>query len=98
MTNVFINATNHQFDAKQFLEQMPLDHLVQIHLAGGYWHNGWLVDGHSELVPQEIFDLFQVLASRCLIKGIIFEHDTRFPPIADLLQQMQRARSILKNV
>lgn len=97
VTNVFINATNHQFDAEHFLEQMPLDHVVQIHLAGGYWRNGWLVDGHSELVPQEIFDLYQVLASRCLIKGVIFEHDAHFPPFADLLQQMERARSILNS-
>ena len=98
VTNAFVNATNHQFDAKHFLEQMPLDHVVQIHLAGGYWRNGWLVDGHSELVPQEIFDLFRVVASRCLIKGVIFEHDAHFPAMADLLRQMEYARGILNSV
>jgi uncharacterized protein (UPF0276 family) len=40
VTNVFVNATNHQFDAKHFLEQMPLSHVVQVHLAGGYWKGG----------------------------------------------------------
>lgn len=96
VTNVFINATNHHFNPDDFLEHMPLDHLVQVHLAGGYWRNGWLVDGHSEPVPTEIFALFQTLASRCQIKGVIFEHDQKFPSIELLLQQIEQVREIMK--
>lgn len=96
VTNVLINATNHQFDARDFLKQMPLSHLVQIHLAGGYWRGGWLVDGHSELVPPEVFALLEFLTSLCPIKSVIFEHDAHFPPIADMLGQMDHVRSILK--
>jgi uncharacterized protein (UPF0276 family) len=97
VTNVFINAINHHFDPGTFLEQMPLDHCVQVHLAGGYWRGGWLVDGHSELVPAEIFDLFQELATRCQIKGVIFEYDKNFPSIERLLQQIERARDIVRS-
>jgi uncharacterized protein (UPF0276 family) len=97
VTNVFINATNHHFHPSAFLEHMPLDHCVQVHLAGGYWRGGWLVDGHSELVPPEIFDLFQELASRCQIKGVIFEHDKNFPSMEHMLQQMERAREIIRS-
>lgn len=96
VTNVFINATNHHFDPDAFLRQMPLDHLVQVHLAGGYWRHGWLVDGHSEPVSPEIFALFQTLISLCPVKNIIFEHDAHFPPIVDLLEQMDYVRSMLK--
>jgi uncharacterized protein (UPF0276 family) len=95
VTNVFINATNHQFDAKRFMEQMPLSHVVQVHLAGGYWRGGWLVDGHSELVPPEVFTLFTALVSQTLVKNVIFKHDTHFPPMTDLLHQMDHARHIL---
>lgn len=97
ITNVLINATNHQFDATSFLEQMPLSHLVQIHLAGGYWRGGWLVDGHSTLVPPEVFALLTALTKLCRVKNVIFEHDAHFPSIADLLEQMDHARSILKS-
>ncbi|HEU5383049.1 MAG TPA: DUF692 domain-containing protein [Ktedonobacteraceae bacterium] len=97
VTNMFINATNHHFDAEASLRQMPLDHLVQIHLAGGYWRNGWLVDGHSELVPSEVFDLLKTVTKRCQVKNIIFEHDAHFPDMADVLKQMEHARSILQS-
>lgn len=96
VTNVFINATNHHFAPEDFLRQMPLDHLVQVHLAGGYWRHGWLVDGHSELVSPEIFTLFETLATLCSVKNVIFEHDAHFPPIADPLEQMSHVRGILK--
>lgn len=95
VTNVFINAANHAFDAQRFVEQMPLSHLVQVHLAGGYQRGGWYVDGHSELVPPDIFDLFEYLVSLCQVKSVIFEHDAQFPPISDLLQQIDRARTIV---
>ena len=97
VTNVFINATNHHFDARQFLERMPLNHIVQVHLAGGYWRGGWLVDGHSKLVPPDVFELFSILASICPIKGAVFEHDAHFPSMIDMLAQMDHARNIMKH-
>lgn len=97
VTNVFINATNHQFDPDAFLRQMPLKHLVQVHLAGGYWSHGWLVDGHSELVPPEVFALLTTLATLCQVKNVLFEHDAHFPSMTALLEQMDHARSILSS-
>ena len=95
LTNVLINATNHHFDAEAFVQQMPLDHVVQIHLAGGYWSHGWLVDGHSTLVPPEVFDLLAKVAPRCLVQNVIFEHDAQFPTMRAFLEQLDHARSIL---
>lgn len=76
---------------------MPLDHLVQVHLAGGYWRGGWLVDSHSELVSEDLFALFQVLVSQCQVKGVIFEHDQHFPAIELLLAQLARTREIIQS-
>ncbi|MDQ2714346.1 MAG: DUF692 domain-containing protein, partial [Chloroflexota bacterium] len=95
ITNVFINSVNHGFDPVAFLDQMPLDHVVQVHLAGGYWFNDYLVDGHSEPVQEESWELLRALAARCRIKGVIFEHDRNFPDMELLLRQVQRAKRIV---
>jgi len=97
VTNVFINATNHHFNPDVFLRQMPLDHLIQVHLAGGYWSHGWLVDGHSTLVSPEVFALLTTLATLCRVKNVLFEHDAHFPSMTALLEQMDHARSILNS-
>ena len=96
LTNVFTNSVNHRFDPVEFLESMPLDHVVHVHLAGGYWQEGLLIDGHSHPVMEETWRLLEHLVSRAAVKTIILEHDAAFPETIDpLLDQVQRARNIL---
>lgn len=95
VTNIYINAVNHRFDPIRFLEEMPLENTVQVHLAGGYWAQDYLIDGHCELVQEESWDLLKLLASRCKVRGVIFEYDANFPEMAFLLQQIQRAKEII---
>ncbi|HEY7416731.1 MAG TPA: DUF692 domain-containing protein [Ktedonobacteraceae bacterium] len=95
VTNVYINSVNHKFDPLAFIEQMPLESVVQIHLAGGYWSQGILVDGHSEPVQEESWKLLEALAARCKVRGAILEHDDNFPEWTIMLEQIGRARQII---
>ncbi len=95
ITNVFINSVNHGFDTASFLDSMPLDHVVQVHLAGGYWNRGTLIDSHSEPVQQESWELLENVAKRTQLRGSILEHDSKFPRVDNLLETVARAREIL---
>jgi uncharacterized protein len=98
ITNVFINSVNHHFDPIEFIKQMPLDKVVQVHLAGGFWSHGILVDGHSEPVHKESWELLQVLSELIPIRAVILEHDTNFPEqLSVLLDQVERARKIVSS-
>jgi uncharacterized protein (UPF0276 family) len=97
LNNVYTNGINHRFDPVEFLEAMPLDHVVHVHLAGGYWHDGLLIDGHSHPVMEETWRLLEHLVARASVKTIILEHDTSFPEtITPLLDQVRRARQVLQ--
>jgi uncharacterized protein len=99
VTNVYTNSVNHRFDPLAFIKQMPLDHIVQIHLAGGYWANGILIDGHSEQVEQGSWELLEKLAQMIELKGSILEHDANFPAQLDtLLDQVSKARAFISPV
>src|SRR5439155_25020083 len=37
VTNLYTNAVNHGYDLQSMLEQLPLERVVQLHFAGGYW-------------------------------------------------------------
>ncbi len=97
VTNVYINSVNHTFDPLAFIEQMPLESVVQVHLAGGYWSQGILVDGHSEPVQEESWKLLEALAARCTVRGAILEHDDNFPEWTLMLEQIGRARRIIRS-
>jgi len=95
VTNVYINSANHEFDPVEFLDQMPLDRVVQLHLAGGYWSRGILIDGHSETVEDGTWDLLEVVARKARPRGSILEHDKNFPDIEELVATVGKARHIL---
>jgi len=96
VTNVTINAANHGFDPVDFLEAMPLESVVQIHLAGGYWSHEVLIDSHSELVQEESWQLLDELVARAPVRAAIIEHDDDFPddPGA-IIGQVARARAAI---
>ena len=96
VTNVYINSVNHHFDPVEFLKNMPLDRVVQVHLAGGFVKDGVMIDGHSEVVDEQSWSLLDTLVSLVPVRASILEHDANFPEqISVLLSQVTRARGIL---
>lgn len=97
VTNVFINSVNHGFDGVTFLEEMPLEQVVQVHIAGGYWRSGRVIDGHSHPVQEETWNLLNELTQRTQVNGIILEHDAQFPEVSNLVKQVKKAQTFMQN-
>lgn len=96
VTNVYINSVNHGFEPDRFLDEMPMDRVVQLHLAGGYWSNGILIDGHSEIVQDGSWEVLEKVAARAPnVKGSILEHDKNFPDFEILLATVRKTREIM---
>lgn len=95
VTNLYINSVNHAFDPQAFLDALPLDHVVQVHLAGGQWSGGVLLDTHSESVHEESWGLLQAVCAATNVRAVVLEHDDNFPEIDVLLRQVHRAKRIL---
>ena len=95
VNNVHINSLNLGFDPYAFLAQLPLERVVQIHLAGGVRVGPMIVDTHSSAVRDEVWDLLAFVLERAPVKGIILEWDQDFPPFPVLLRHLERARTLL---
>ncbi len=96
VTNLHINAVNHGFDPLEVLDRLPLDRVVQLHFAGGEWHGGRLVDSHARPAPPEVWELLEEVVARAPVKGIILERDDDLPAFGELLDELDRARAIMK--
>jgi uncharacterized protein len=97
LTNVHINAFNHGEDAFRFLDSIPLDRVVQIHLAGGNPSPHGLVDSHSSPVPEEVWQLLEyILNAGAKPKGVMIERDQDYPEdFNEILADLRRARNAL---
>jgi uncharacterized protein (UPF0276 family) len=94
VTNLYTNAVNQGLDLVESLDAWPWDRVVQMHFAGGHWHDGVLVDSHAHATVPEVWQALDAAVSRSSVKGIILERDEQLPPFAELLDELEQARSI----
>lgn len=96
LTNLVNNATNNSYEAEQFLNQVPLERVLQIHLAGGYWQDGILLDTHSHPVPADVLDLLAATTPRMpALRAVMIERDQNFPSGDELLAELDQVRAAL---
>jgi uncharacterized protein (UPF0276 family) len=94
VTNLQTNAVNHGYDPIRFLDQLPLDRIVQLHFVGGHWESGLLIDSHSQSTPPEVWELLDHVLARCPVKGMILERDEDLPPFGEILAELDHARDL----
>lgn len=95
LMNLHANSRNHGYDPYLFLDSIPLRRVVQVHIIGGHYAGGVLVDSHSRPTPEEVWRMLEFVARRTEIKAVLLEWDELFPEFNVIVEQLERARAIL---
>ena len=97
--NVYSNSINFGFDPIAYLDRLDPDRIGAIHLAGGSWIEGEerrYLDDHLHDVPDPVYALLAEVGARVRRPlTVVLERDGRFPPMTQLLWQLDRARAAL---
>ena len=99
--NLYANAVNFRFDAFRFLDEIPIDRVAAVHLAGGRWigtphGDRRILDDHLHAVPMPVFDLLESLAARTTQPlTVVLERDGRYPAMDELLAELADACAAL---
>jgi uncharacterized protein (UPF0276 family) len=96
VNNVFVSAHNHGFDAVKYIDSLPDEHIVQMHIAGPTDCGALLVDTHDQPVPSEVWKLYR--QAQQLTGGVstLLEWDAKIPEYPELLEELFKAREVLK--
>src|SRR4051812_13602636 len=95
VNNVYVNATNHGFDADRYITAMPEDAVAEIHLAGFEESDGCLIDTHGAPVAPDVWALYARTIERLGPRPTLIEWDTGIPPFAVLQREASTAQQIL---
>lgn len=95
--NLYANALSFGFDPVAFLDRLPSQRIVAVHLAGGRrLPGGRVLDDHLHDVPQAVYGLLEEVGARVAQPlTVILERDGRYPPMESLLAQLAEARRAL---
>jgi uncharacterized protein len=94
VNNIFVSACNHGFDPLEYLDAIPTDRVVQIHLAGHTILPTHRLDTHSAPVCDEVWDLYGRAIKKLGPVSTLIEWDDDIPDLPRLEQEAARAREV----
>jgi len=95
VNNLVVNACNHGYDAADFLARVPAERVACIHVAGYYDEAPDLkVDTHGASVQQPVWSLLAQAYAHCGLVPTLLERDFNFPPLAELLTEVDYIRAL----
>jgi len=94
VANLFGNAHNLGLDPYAFIEALPGERVIQIHLAGGRLFQNLLFDTHDQAVHSETWKLLEHALKHCAIKAITLERDAHYTDLQALVQEVAKARQL----
>lgn len=95
VNNVYVNANNHGYNAREFIDKMLLGSVNYIHMAGHLQLSpDLIIDTHGEKIIDPVYDLFDYTAGKMKPVPVLLERDFNFPESEELAGEMKRLKEI----
>ncbi|MCX4028582.1 DUF692 domain-containing protein [Endozoicomonas sp. SM1973] len=95
VNNVFVSAYNHRFDPWVYIENLPHENIVQVHLAGPTKNGDCLIDTHDQPVPTEVWLLYQRVHHLTGGVSTLLEWDANIPDYPQLTEEVFKAKQVI---
>jgi uncharacterized protein (UPF0276 family) len=100
VNNAFVNATNFGFDVDEWMRTVPLDRVIQIHIAGHDWveedSERMILDTHGADVDKPVLELLERTLRKTGPVPVLLERDQAIPPLDELLKEVHAIEAIWK--
>lgn len=90
VANLHTARVNSGQDPLSELEELPLERIAYVHVAGGVVRNGVWHDTHTHPVSEPVLEILAELAARVDLPGVLLERDGAYPPDAELAAELTR--------
>lgn len=94
INNVYVNASNHGYDAMEFLNAIDANDVAEIHIAGFTDMGDYLFDTHSKPVHKNVWGLFEAVAVKFAAVPAMIERDDDIPAFPVLEKEVLRMAKI----
>ncbi|MBE9518149.1 MAG: DUF692 domain-containing protein [Bacteroidetes bacterium] len=97
VNNVYVNAFNHNYDAKEFIGKLPLERVAYIHMAGHEQvEPDLIIDTHGQPIIDPVYELFEWTIQKMNPVPVLLERDYNFEDLEQIQGELTKIKSILK--
>jgi len=102
VNNIYVSGHNHGFDPLEYLQNIPLTAVKEIHLAGFSIDNvegkKIYIDSHGHRIYDGVWQLYGQAVKRFGVLPTLIEWDTNVPELSVLLAEKAKAEAIITSV
>jgi uncharacterized protein (UPF0276 family) len=98
VNNIYVSARNEGYEPRDYYSQLPLERVIQIHLAGHTDYNRYIVDTHDHPVCDEVWEIYREVYTKTKGVSTLLEWDDRFIPFADTWNEALKAKAYQKQI
>lgn len=93
VNNIYVSSRNHGFNPEDYYRNIPLDRVLQIHLAGHSDHGDYVIDTHDNYVRDEVWDLYAKIYPLTNGVSTLLEWDDHFLSFQDTWNEALKAKA-----
>lgn len=98
VNNIYVSSRNHGFDPKDYLNNIPVDRVLQIHLAGHTDYGSYILDTHDDFVRDEVWALYAAIYPRTNKASTLLEWDDNFISFQQTWEEALKAKKFQKGL
>ena len=98
VNNIYVSSRNHGFDPEDYYTNIPLERVIQIHLAGHTDYGHYVLDTHDAPVRDEVWDLYAKVYPLTNGVSTLLEWDDDIPPFGQVCTEALKAKQFQNNI
>src|SRR5262245_53627111 len=98
VNNVYVSSFNHGFDPEVYIDAVPTERVVQVHLAGHTNKGTHIIDTHSDHAIERVWELYRRALRRTGLVSTLYEWDESVPELDVVWNEALKARPIRESV
>lgn len=98
VNNIYVSSRNHGFEPKQYYDNIPLERVIQIHLAGHSDYDAYVLDTHDNYVRDEVWGIYAEVYPRTKGVSTLLEWDDNFVSFQQTWDEALKAKKFQKKL
>jgi uncharacterized protein (UPF0276 family) len=98
VNNIYVSSRNHGFDPQEYYKNIPMDRVLQIHLAGHTDCGTHVLDTHNNYVCDEVWKLYGEIYPLTNGVSTLLEWDENFLSFEDTWKEALKAKQYQKSL
>ncbi len=98
VNNIYVSSRNHGFDPKEYTMNVPLQRVLQIHLAGHTDCGDYVLDTHDNYVKEDVWQIYADVYPKTCGVSTLLEWDDNFISFQETWDEARKAKKFQENI